>query len=111
MAQLIPRRQVPALEAETVDSGVWRMADQSPENFTLVMVHRGLHYPILKRNLAELQECLPEFQNLGIEVIALTSDPEERAVEAKWECKLAKLTIGYGLSIEKDYPARGARKG
>ncbi len=38
---LIPRQPVPALEVETVGGGTWRLADQSPENFTLVVFYRG----------------------------------------------------------------------
>ena len=101
MAQLIPRRAVPALKVQTVGNGVWQLKDQSPENFTLIVFYRGLHCPICRRYLLELQDCLEAFQNLGVEVIALSSDPEERAVETKREWKLDNLTIGYGLSIGK----------
>jgi peroxiredoxin len=100
MAQLIPRQAVPALEVQTVGNGAWRLKDESPENFTLIVFYRGLHCPICRRYLLELQGCLDEFQKLGVGAVAISSDSEERAIETKREWKLDKLTIGYGLSIE-----------
>ena len=43
---LIPRQPVPALEVPTVGGTGWRLADQKPETFTLVVFYRGLHCPI-----------------------------------------------------------------
>lgn len=43
---LIPRQPVPALEVATVGGGTWKLADQTPENFTMVVFFRGLHCPI-----------------------------------------------------------------
>ena len=54
-----------------------------------------------RRYLLELQEHLADFKNIGVEVIAISSDPKEKAVAAKEKWKLDKLNIGYELSIEK----------
>lgn len=46
---LMPRQPVPALEVPTVGGGTWRLADQHPESFTMVVFYRGLHCPICSR--------------------------------------------------------------
>jgi peroxiredoxin len=43
---LMPRQKVPALSVPLVGGGTWSLADQSPENFTMVVFYRGLHCPI-----------------------------------------------------------------
>ena len=48
MNVLKPRQPVPALEVDTLD-GPWSLADQSSENFTMVVFYRGLHCPICSR--------------------------------------------------------------
>lgn len=40
---LIPRQPVPSLELSTVGGGTWRLADQKPEHFTMVVFYRGRH--------------------------------------------------------------------
>lgn len=97
---LFPRQPTPELEVPTVDGGSWRLADQKPRNFTLVVFYRGLHCPICSRYLADLEAKLDAFEKLGVEAIAVSSDPEDRAREAKQRWKLARLPIGYGLDLD-----------
>ena len=52
---LIPRQPAPELNVETVGRGAWKMSEQSPENFTLVVFFRGLHCPICANYLCDLQ--------------------------------------------------------
>lgn len=97
---VIPRQQAPALEVPLVGGGTWNLADQSPENFTLVVFYRGRHCPICSMYLAELQNQLSAFEERGVNVITLSSDTQDRAEDAKTEWKLDKLTLGYGLDLE-----------
>ena len=96
---VFPRQPAPALEVTTTDGGNWRLADQTPENFTLVVMYRGLHCPICSRYLKDLDNKLGDFAALGVEAIALSSDVEERTVQAKADWRLDNLTVGYGLSL------------
>lgn len=98
---LQPRQPVPALTVPTLDGQQWNLAEQKPANFTLIVFYRGLHCPICKMYLRELQRKLPEFANHGVTVLALSSDVEERARQAHADWELAGLTMGYGLSIDK----------
>ncbi len=97
---LTPRQAVPTLEVPLVGGGTWRLADQSPENFTLVVFYRGLHCPLCARYLGELERTLGEYEKRGVSVVAISSDSEARAAKAKEEWKLPNLALGYGLDLD-----------
>ncbi len=96
---LMPRQKVPALSVETVDGATWTLADRKPENFTLLVFYRGLHCPVCRSYLRDLQAHLGAFKDLGVEVFALSSDTEARAVQTKEDWHLGDLTLGYGLDL------------
>lgn len=97
---LFPRQPVPALSVPTVGGGQWTLADQRPENFTLVVVYRGLHCPICAGYLRDLDAKLPEFARRGVSVVTISSDDAARAAIAKEKWRLTSLTIGYGLDLD-----------
>ncbi|MFZ5556610.1 MAG: peroxiredoxin-like family protein [Pseudomonadota bacterium] len=101
MNRLMPRQPVPALSVPTVDGPQWVLNSPAPEKFTLVVFYRGLHCPICRTYLAELEKLVDEFNGRGIQVVAISSDGEERAREAKQGWKLARLKVGYGLGLDK----------
>ncbi|HEX9584835.1 MAG TPA: peroxiredoxin-like family protein [Gammaproteobacteria bacterium] len=100
MSDLRPRKPTPDLEVETVDGGTWRLSDQSPEHFTMVVAYRGLHCPICKTYLRELDRNYEEFKKRGIETIAVSTDEKDRAETTKKDWGLENLPIGYGMSID-----------
>jgi peroxiredoxin len=100
MSHLLPRQPVPPLEVSTLEHGTWRLADQHPEHFTMVVFYRGLHCGICSRYLADLERKLDAFKERGVEVIAISSDTEERARQSKEKWQLPNLTIGYGLDLD-----------
>ncbi len=57
--------------------------------------------PELCRYLGELDRLYDDFRDQGVEVIAVSGDTEERALEAKKKWGLESVPIGYGLEIEK----------
>jgi peroxiredoxin len=101
MTPLIPRQPVPDLEVPTVDGDTWRLADRRPKAFTLVVFYRGLHCPVCSNYLGDLNRKADDFAGRGVDVIALSSDDAERAAEAKEKWGLDKLTVGYGVSLDK----------
>ena len=100
MNPLKPRQSVPALTVNTLN-GPWSLAEQTPENFTMVVFYRGLHCPICAKYLKELNKLAAEFADAGVSVLALSSDSEERAREANQSWELQNLTLGYGVSVEQ----------
>lgn len=97
---LIPRQPVPDLILMTTAGETWKLSKQSPENFTMIVVHRGLHCPICKRYLNDLQRRLNDFTGLGVNVIAISTDSEDRTRQAQADWKLENLTMGYGFSLD-----------
>jgi peroxiredoxin len=95
-----PRKNTPDIQVELVGGGAWRLAEQNPENFTLVVAYRGLHCPICKTYLRDLNRNFEEFKKRGVDAIAISTDGESRAETARQEWELAKLPVGYGLSID-----------
>ena len=96
MIVLKPRQPVPALDVETLN-GSWSLAEQKPENFTLVVFYRGLHCPICSKYIGELAKLEADFGEAGISVIALSQDTRERAEQAVQDWNLGELTVGYGV--------------
>ena len=97
---LIPRQPAPELNVETVGRGPWKMSEQSPENFTLVVFFRGLHCPICANYLRDLQRNLGDFDKHGVNVIAISSDSKERAEKSAEDWGLDELTLGFGLDLD-----------
>ena len=101
MSTITPRTKTPELEFETVGGGTWRLADQSPENFTMIVAYRGLHCPICKNYLRDLDRMSDDFTKRGVDIVVVSSDDKARAEEAKKSWELENLTVGYGLPIDK----------
>jgi peroxiredoxin len=83
-----------------VGGGHWSLADQTPDQFTLIIVYRGFHCPICSNYLADLNRKLDDFDSRGVKVLVVSSDDEVRATEAREKWGLTQLTLGYGLSLE-----------
>ena len=96
-----PGTATPDLEFETVGGDTWRLSDQKPENFTMIVAYRGLHCPICKNYLRELDRLQDDFKKRGVETVVFSTDDRARAEEAKKDWELENLTVGYGISIDK----------
>jgi peroxiredoxin len=98
---LKPRQAVPPLEVTTLDGKTWKLADQRPEAFTMVVFYRGLHCPQCSRYVKGLADQLRAFEQRGVAAIAISTDGRERAAQAKEQWQLDGLEIGYGLPLEQ----------
>ena len=111
-----PKHTAPDLQFPLLDGNQWTLADQKPGNFTLVVFYRGLHCPLCKKYLQQLQELLPEFEQRGVNVVAVSMDTEKRARLSRQKWELSNLTLGYGLSEKSArdwalYLSAGAKDG
>jgi peroxiredoxin len=95
-----PRQPAPPLTAKLTGGGTWRLGADKPTAFDMIVVYRGLHCPICKTYLGELEAKLPEFAKRGVNVIAISTDNQDRAEKAKVEWGLNNLKVGYDLSID-----------
>ncbi len=101
MTALTPRKPVPSLEIATLDGTTWNLAEAKPENFTMIVFYRGLHCPVCSNYMRDLDRKIGDFAKRGVEVIAISTDDEERARATPGEWGFENTPIGYGISIEK----------
>lgn len=94
-----PRQPAPPLSVKLLDGSEWHLRDAKPSSFLLIVFYRGLHCPVCKTYLGELEAKLPEFSKRGVDVIAISMDGRERAERSKTEWGLANLRLGYDLPI------------
>ncbi|WP_425408044.1 redoxin domain-containing protein [Hyphococcus sp.] len=92
-----PGKPAPDLSVST-QSGEWRLQKQTPETFTLVVFYRGLHCPLCKKQLEELNGKIGEFSQRGVQVIAISMDDEDRYKKTVDEWNVPDLVIGYNLN-------------
>jgi peroxiredoxin len=97
---LMPRQPVPALRVPTLDHGAFDLAADTPRSFSLLVFYRGLHCPICLKYLLELGRLLPDFEQRGVKVIALSSDTAERARAMADKLKAPALRVGHGLPLQ-----------
>jgi len=95
-----PQTKAPELAVESLGDGEWRLSEQRPDAFTMVVFYRGLHCPICTQYIAELDQRLDEFTSRGVGVLAVSGDDEDRARRSKEDWGLERLTVGYGLAPE-----------
>ncbi|WP_225098604.1 peroxiredoxin-like family protein [Streptomyces sp. CoH27] len=97
---LVPRRPVPALDVPLVGGGRWVLADQRPDRFSLVVFYRGVHCPMCRAHITELDGLIDEFAAVGVDsVLAVSGDDEGRARRAVEEWGISRVPIGYGLPL------------
>ncbi len=72
-----PREKTPDLNIQLVNGTQWKLSEQSPKNFTMLLFYRGKHCPVCKKQLQELQSSLSKFTDRGVNVIAINSEYEE----------------------------------
>ena len=96
---LMPREAVPALDLPLTTGGRYTLGAAPGAAFDLLVVYRGLHCPICTKYLLELERLEPEFRKRGVQVIALSSDSEDRARQMAEKVKATGVKFAYGLSM------------
>lgn len=75
-------------------------APQGGRDWQMVVIYRGLHCPLCKKYLAQLEEMQGQFHEVGVDVVVASGDPEDKA-QAMAEEKGLSLPMGYDLSVEQ----------
>ncbi|WP_028956036.1 peroxiredoxin-like family protein [Sulfitobacter sp. 20_GPM-1509m] len=91
----------PQIQMNTVGGGTRTLGKAyNGHEWQLVVVYRGLHCPICKRYLSQLQEMASAFYDQKVEVIVVSADPLEKAQKMVEEQAL-ELPVAYDLSPEQ----------
>jgi peroxiredoxin len=96
---LMPRFPVPALNLALTTGERFVLGAQPGDKFDLLVFYRGLHCPICAKYLMELERLAPEFASRGVQVVAISSDTEERAKAMADKVGAKAVKFAYGLSL------------
>ena len=96
-----PGSEVPTLDLPLAGGGHFDLASRRPRSFSMLVFYRGLHCPICKGYLLDLDRKLDDFARHGVETVAVSTDPQERAEQAKREWGIERLPLAYGLAIDE----------
>jgi len=98
---LMPPKPVPSLELQTLDGPVFKLSKEQPETFVMIVFYRGLHCPVCRRYLTELDGMMDEFVKRGLIVCVASSDSRERAERTRSDWSLRNINLAYGLPLEE----------
>ncbi len=101
MKNFKPRQEVPELVVNTVNGMDWNLRETEPENFNLVIFYRGLHCPVCKSYLEELNGLISDYSERGVNVIAISSNNKELAEKTVENWDIENVNIGYDMPIEE----------
>jgi peroxiredoxin len=96
-----PTQPAPDLTVPLLRGGTYRLSDQRPKLFTMVVFFRGLHCPVCRAQLSELERRMGELEERGIEVIAVSGETRERTTRLAQEWQLERLPLAYGLTQDQ----------
>lgn len=96
VGNLFPPIELPVL------SGGKRSLSEPLQGFDwqLSVVYRGKHCPLCTNYLKDLNAALPELNELGVDVLAVSADSEKRAKAQMAEVE-PNFAVGYGLTVEQ----------
>lgn len=97
---LLPRHPVPALNVPLVNGGRFVLGAAPGEKFDLVVFYRGLHCPICSKYLLELERLSADFASRGVQVLAVSSDDEERGRKMAEKVSAKGVQFAWGLSLK-----------
>lgn len=91
-----PKQKVARLGGGDMELGL----PGSGHDWQMVVIYRGIHCPLCKKYLRQLESLKEGFFDIGIDLVVASGDPEEKAQAFKDEIGLS-LPVGYGLSVEQ----------
>jgi peroxiredoxin len=98
---LVPRQLVPDLSVPLVGGPRWRLCDQKPQHFTMLIFYRGFHCPECRSYLQDAETRLKQFKASGVSVIALSCDSEARGCATEKDWGLTYLPLAWGLTAQQ----------
>ena len=98
MPKLKPQQACPELTFLLLGGDEWDLHTESIDNLLMIVVYRGLHCPVCKSYLRQLDRMLGEYVEIGVSVVTVSADPAEAARQSAAEWGIENLRIGYGLT-------------
>ena len=98
--RVFPRQNFPDVSVKLINGQRWSLSEQTNQNFSMLVFYRGLHCPICAKYLADLDRRVEKFRQLGVGVVAISSDTQQRATQTQKDWKLENLDLGYGFELQ-----------
>jgi peroxiredoxin len=95
----VPARPAPPLRLPLAGGGDFDLGVERPRHFTMVVLYRGWHCPICRGYLAQLDRRIEELDDLGVSVVAVSGDSEDRAKRSIGQWGLNRLRVAYGQDL------------
>ncbi|MGB0453000.1 MAG: peroxiredoxin-like family protein [Bacteriovoracaceae bacterium] len=92
-----PDIKVKVLDGEDIKLGV----PKNGATWQMVVVYRGKHCPLCTKYLAKISEMKEDFLNVGVDIVVVSADTEEKAKLQAQEKLNLSFDVGYDLSIEQ----------
>ncbi|WP_196867710.1 redoxin domain-containing protein [Arthrobacter sp. CAN_C5] len=100
--RLLPTQPVPELDLALVRGGTTgdlSLGTGAGGRFTMVVFYRGLHCPICRQQLTELDRRLGDLKAAGIgRVLAVSMETQERSDQVVDQWHLNSVPVAYGLT-------------
>jgi peroxiredoxin len=64
----------------------------------MLIFNRGLHCPICRAQLSEMNRRIGELEALGVELFSISAETEERARRMRDEWEIDRIPLAYGFS-------------
>jgi peroxiredoxin len=96
-----PRQPAPELTVALLRGGTFRLGEHTPDRLTMVVFFRGLHCPVCRAQLSELDRRLDELHSRGVDVIVVSGETRERTTRLAQDWKLERLPLAYGLTEDQ----------
>ena len=90
----------PVTEIARHGGGTLTLGKPTTADWQLIFIYRGIHCPICRQYLTDLEPKLAEFAEIGIEVIVVSADTQEKAENLVADLNLT-VPLGYGLTIDQ----------
>ncbi len=91
---------MPAITLPTLSGDQITLGQGGASDWHVVVVYRGLHCPICKKYLSQLESLQSQFADAGADVIAVSADPQDKAQRMADETG-ARFPVAYDLSLEQ----------
>lgn len=90
----------PALTLKTVSGSSLTLGQPPQGQWQLLVIYRGIHCPICKKYLKQLNDMKADFDKLDVQIVAASTDPEAKARKFAADSDL-EFEVTYGLSIDQ----------
>lgn len=98
--KLKPDQPTPPLSLPLVGGGRFDLSQETPENFTMIVVYRGHHCPVCKKYLTQLAGLREQYEAAGFGVVAVSMNGQTLAEQTHGEWELGSLRVAYGLTVD-----------